>query len=69
MLSGLPAEIHAARRIGEKAVYYFLLNLSSEPKTVDLPEPMIDLWNNSGTPVATVRLEGAGGAVLKAKRI
>ncbi|MCL1888424.1 MAG: beta-galactosidase trimerization domain-containing protein, partial [Kiritimatiellaeota bacterium] len=66
-LPGLPPSVRVEVRHSADADYYFLINLSAEPRPVELPKPMVDVWNDQ--PASTrVTLPPNGGTLLMTER-
>ena len=68
VLEGLPPEIRASRRIGKNETFFFLLNMSDNEITFDLPFAMTDIWNGKTAPQITLTLPPAGSTVMAYSR-
>ncbi|BCJ38435.1 beta-galactosidase [Actinocatenispora thailandica] len=64
-IPGLPPSVQATRRRSADADYLFLLNHGTEPVTVSLPQPAVDLLTDRNAPVRAVTLAARGVAVLR----
>ncbi|WP_029137563.1 beta-galactosidase [Nakamurella lactea] len=64
LLSWLPDGVEAVRRGDGADALLFVINHTSEPVAVALPEPMSDLLTDASGPTDTVRLNGYGVAML-----